>query len=294
MELYQLKSFLEVARVQNLTRAASNLHISQSALSSQIKLLEEEFGLLLFSRTSKGMLLTDQGRVLQSYASGVVTSSEELIMKAKEMAGKVSGTFRVGVNTDGGFLKISKLSRQLITTFPEVNFIFVSSGTIRTPEMLRQGHIDLGFFFGDHQTSDLTCERIGDVTIRVVIPEKIHSQQKNADWVALAKHPWIWSVCDCPYYQIVQAEFDWHGVEPNKIVDAMDESVVKELVKDGQGLAIMRQDDAEEVIRDSDTYIWDGASFEVPLSIGVLKNRLQDPTVIAVSDLIKTIWVESL
>ena len=47
MEIYQLKSFLEIAKVQNLTRAAENLHISQSALSSQIKMLEEEFGVSL-------------------------------------------------------------------------------------------------------------------------------------------------------------------------------------------------------------------------------------------------------
>ena len=59
MELYQLKSFLTIALEKNLTRAAETLHLSQSALSSQIKLLEEEFGVPLFSRTSRAIVKND-------------------------------------------------------------------------------------------------------------------------------------------------------------------------------------------------------------------------------------------
>lgn len=64
MELYQLKSFLAIVREQNLTRAADALNLSQSALSSQIKALEEELGLRLFKRSSRGMTLTHQGEAL--------------------------------------------------------------------------------------------------------------------------------------------------------------------------------------------------------------------------------------
>lgn len=291
MEIYQLKSFLEIARNQNLTKAAANLHISQSALSSQIKLLEDEFDLRLFNRTPKGMVLTDHGRVIQSYAQELVEHSDSLLQKARQMAGRVSGTFKLGLNTDGSFLKISKLSRLLTETFPEVNFIFVSSQTIRTPEMLRQGHIDLGFHFGEYHATDLVVDQISEVTIRVVIPEKIYPSSKKVDWKTLASLPWIWSVCDCPYYQIFQAEFDKYGIEPNRVVDAMDENVVKELVLDGQGLAILRQDDADDVVKRGNVHIWDGASFNVPLSVSVLKNRQADPTVEAVSTLVKNMWI---
>jgi DNA-binding transcriptional LysR family regulator len=54
MEIYQLRAFLAVARHGHLTRAAEQMHISQSAVSKQIKALEDELGVVLFARTSSG------------------------------------------------------------------------------------------------------------------------------------------------------------------------------------------------------------------------------------------------
>ena len=72
MQLNQLRSFIAIAREQNLTRAAETVHLSQSAVSNQIKLLEEELGVQLFRRTSKSMLLTDAGQALLIYARNVL------------------------------------------------------------------------------------------------------------------------------------------------------------------------------------------------------------------------------
>ena len=62
MEIYQLRAFLTVARLGHLTRAAERLHISQSAVSKQIKELEDELGVILFDRPSSGTSLTRSGQ----------------------------------------------------------------------------------------------------------------------------------------------------------------------------------------------------------------------------------------
>jgi DNA-binding transcriptional LysR family regulator len=64
MELYQLRSFAAVAELGHLTRASERLHISQPAVSAQIKALEDELGVALFERVSSGMVLTSAGRKL--------------------------------------------------------------------------------------------------------------------------------------------------------------------------------------------------------------------------------------
>ena len=71
MELYQLRSFAAVAELGHLTRAAERLHISQPAVSAQIKALEDELGVTLFERVSSGMVLTSAGRKLLPAAEKV-------------------------------------------------------------------------------------------------------------------------------------------------------------------------------------------------------------------------------
>jgi len=74
MELYQLRSFVTVAELGQLTRAAERLHVSQPALSAQIKSLEDELGTVLFERGAGGMALTPAGRHLLPQAERVLRS----------------------------------------------------------------------------------------------------------------------------------------------------------------------------------------------------------------------------
>jgi DNA-binding transcriptional LysR family regulator len=290
MELYQLRSFLKIAQIKNLTRAASQINMSQSALSNQVKLLEDELGVKLFERTPKGMYLTEHGRILHTHAQETLTQADIFLEKARELNGQATTTVKIGLNTDGAFLKVSRLNRLLTSTFPRTHFVLVSSQTIRTAEMLHQGLIDIGFFFGNTSDPDITSEVISRFNVRIVIPSEYISTGSSLDLPALAGLPWIWSVCDCPYYQVVQAEMDTMGLVPNTVVDAMDESVVKELVLDGQGIAILRQDDAEEVAAKGDVHIWEGAKFPMDLRLGILRSNKKSSLLQAVTEQIKTVW----
>ncbi len=80
------------------------------------------------------------------------------------------------------------------------------------------------------------------------------------------------------------------GLSPNRFVDAMDESVVKELVMDGQGVAILREDDARYVAGLSDVHIWKDVKFQVPLSVGILKTSRQDNMLDTITRLIRPLW----
>lgn len=86
MELYQLKTFLIIARTGNLTRAATELHASQPTVSGQLKALEEELNVVLFERTPRGMVLiqflyvsqmmvSDVGRTINSSSSFASSST---------------------------------------------------------------------------------------------------------------------------------------------------------------------------------------------------------------------------
>src|SRR5260370_20757109 len=76
MELYQLRSFTAVAELGHLTRAAEKLHVSQPAMSAQIKALEDELGVALFERVPTGMILTAAGRPLLPQAAKVLAAAD--------------------------------------------------------------------------------------------------------------------------------------------------------------------------------------------------------------------------
>ena len=87
MELRHLRYFVCVAEIENISRAALNLHISQPALSRQIRDLEDELGVLLLERTAKSVSLTEAGRVLLKEARAVLERADQAISKVQALAG---------------------------------------------------------------------------------------------------------------------------------------------------------------------------------------------------------------
>jgi len=96
VELRHLRYFVAVAELENVSRAALKLHVSQPALSSQIRDLEDDVGFNLLERTAKSVRLTDAGRAFLTEARAVLQHADEAVKKARAVAGKFETELRVG------------------------------------------------------------------------------------------------------------------------------------------------------------------------------------------------------
>src|SRR5258706_16358160 len=96
MELRHLRYFVAVAEMENVTRAATKLHVSQPALSRQIHDLEDEIGFPLLERSAKSVRLTEAGRTFLTEARAVLQRAEEAGGPARAKAGGGSGEIQVG------------------------------------------------------------------------------------------------------------------------------------------------------------------------------------------------------
>mgnify|MGYP000857569295 CR=1 FL=1 len=112
MDIYQLRTFVTVAREGSITRAATLLHLSQPAVSAHIKAMEDALELSLFERTPRGMSLTPEGQRLLSKAQQTLAAHEDLMAEAARSKGELSGKLRLGAGSNSGNEAIGRLIGQ--------------------------------------------------------------------------------------------------------------------------------------------------------------------------------------
>lgn len=111
LNYHHLHYFWAVARQGNLTRAAAQLHVSQSALSTQIRLLEDQLGQALFTRQGRSLVLTEAGHMALAYAERIFSTGDELMATLREGRGTARQVLRIGAvatlsrNFQVGFVK---------------------------------------------------------------------------------------------------------------------------------------------------------------------------------------------
>lgn len=279
-----------IVREGNLTRAAERLHLSQSALSSQLKQLEEELGVGLFLRTPRGMELSEAGRELIPFVEAVLEAEEKLAQKAQTLRQGGGETLIIGLNTDPAFLRVGAVNRRLGALYGELNVVFVASQTVRAAQMLRQGQLDLAFCYGDPADPGIRCRGLTKVPFCIAIPRRLVKAGTPRSWAEVAALPWVWVEQDSPPYQAVFHELERRRLLPNQGVKTVDEYIVKELVMDGQGVAVMREDEVRPLVESDKVVIWEKGWFSLPLSLAWMARDENKRRVRAAREAIEHIW----
>lgn len=290
MELYQLQSFVVIAQTQNLTRAAKTLNLSQSALSSQLKALEEDLGMVLFKRGARGMRLTLQGEQILEHATTVLASVRELREQAQSLHHQAGEMVTLGLNASPAFLRIADISRRLGQLHGEVQPVFQISQTINTAQMLRDGQIDVGFCYGRMNEGDIVHQVVAQVRVCVVVPTRMVADMSQLDWSGLADLPWIWVGNDCPFYTMLMERLERQQLMPHRRIIAVDEQIVRELVADGQGVAMMREDEALPLVKRGRVKIWEPGWLTLPLGIAWSSKNASQSRIRAVVDMVQQVW----
>jgi DNA-binding transcriptional LysR family regulator len=239
MELYQLKTFLVIARTGNLTRAATELHASQPTVSGQLKALEEELNVVLFERTPRGMVLTEAGQRLRDKAQEVTDSVAEFTLLAASLTQNSPLCCKVGVNTTATALRIAELVGVLATIAPQLRLELHHGQSHKILDDIARGTLDVGFFFGRCDPSKLNSSKLLDVSLAVVGPEAWQPELANASWVVLLEKPWVMPPETCPFYEVTLQLQRSTSKRQSHSISADDESTMLELVRAEAGVALL-------------------------------------------------------
>jgi DNA-binding transcriptional LysR family regulator len=290
MEIYQLRTFLTVARLGHLTRAAEQLHISQPAVSKQLKALEEELGVVLFERTPAGMVLTRPGQMLLEHAEKTLASAMELVNLAQRIRGEVTGAVRLGTIIDPEFLRLGAVLGRLLARHPQIDVKLAHgiSGTVL--ERLRAGAVDAGFYLGELADPAIDVTPLCTLNYVVVAPAAWAGRIAGAGWADIAGLPWIGTPAHSSQHRLVADMFAEHGMAWSSVVEVDQEASMRSLVAMGVGLCLLREDVAQEAARHGQMVVWPGARRACPLSLIHLKGRAGDALVDALRQAVLEAW----
>ena len=290
MELYQLKGFAAVAEQGHLTRAADRLHVSQPALSAQIKALEDELGVELFERVPTGMTLTSAGKRLLPTARNVIAAAQALQSEARMLRGEVAGRIRLGTLSDPDFVRLPQLLAGAVERCPllEIELHHEVSGAAF--EKVRDGALDASFYYGDLAHPDVASRTLREFEFCVVAPAAGRDRVDGADFTTLAEEPWILTPPISTHRVLSDRLFGKYGIAPAMVVEADNEAVIRSLVVAGLGMALMREDTAQALVDAGEACVWDGARLATTLQFVWRSEHGQDPVTLALLDLVDDAW----
>ena len=170
MEIRRLSYFVRIAADGSLTKAAGVLRIAQPALSRQVRLLEEELGVSLFSRTARGMQLTEEGEYLRASVAGPLRALELALQNIRSFSSRIEGNFAVGMPPSIGDILAKPLAMRMDADFPNIKLRIVEGPTGSLIDWLNRGMVDFALLEEASKDERLTDRALRSERLMLVGP----------------------------------------------------------------------------------------------------------------------------
>lgn len=277
MELGHLKAFLAVADLGSITRASQTLHLSQPAVSAQIKKLEDDLGVALFHRAARGMTLTSAGERLVPSAREVLTRADAFQTLAARLAGRTMGVLRVGVIDCGYDLALPRIITGLTQQHADVHVELRTSTSGANLRALADHELDAAIVEGVVDGSRWHKVRLGTSRVGIVAPAAWLARLEVASLPDLTDLPWVGRPPGCSYWAVFDELCAKHGLSTVSYQVTDTASHACALVAAGAGLALADLADAEAYLASGEVVVWPDLAFEVPVWWVTLASRKDEP-----------------
>jgi DNA-binding transcriptional LysR family regulator len=240
MELYQLETFLAVAREQSFTRAGEILGLTQPAVTRQIAALERDLGVELIERRGRTFGLTAAGRLVEEQAAQVLAASNQLRARVQALANPQSGEVSVACVTTVGLHTLPSLIEEFASRYPGVRVRVWSGRTEGVIDRLLSGRADLGLVSAPITNQRLlTLPLFDDPVIAVAAPAFAETLPRPLPVEALGELDVILFESPSRFRAIVDAALQNAGVIPRIAMELDSHEAVRRAVLLGRGLAIV-------------------------------------------------------
>ena len=237
MNLDQIKYFLEIGETGSFTQAAEKLWLSQPSLSSAIKKLERELGVVLFERGGRRTKLTIAGEVFLEKAQQILQDYEQALHQLRDFHKKP--ILRLGILSSLSIASISGLIRCFRQQHPDIIIEIRSSHFDDLNSWLSEKEIDLAVTVLDETDNPQTALKLFEQRLLLAVPKDHPFAQRNRlDLNELDDQPYIQRI-NCEFWRADPQIYESAGVYPNMIYRAECEEWVISLIQSGLGISVM-------------------------------------------------------
>jgi LysR family cys regulon transcriptional activator len=244
MTLQQLKYLLAIADSGlNITSAAERLYTSQPGISKQLKLLEQELGVQLFTRKGKSLVaVTPAGRDVIARARKIVREVQNIRSLAREMSGEQEGTLAIATTHTQARYVLPDVIRSFREQYPKVNLEMHQGTSEQIAELVAANRVDFAIATGSRQLFPTLVILPCYDWDRIILVPKGHPLTTVAgpiDIVTLAEYPLITYVFSSTGESSFKRAFAEHEKEPQVVFTARDADIIKTYVRMGMGVGVI-------------------------------------------------------
>jgi len=239
----RLQVFQTVARLLSFTKAAEELHMTQPAVTFQVRQLEEQFNTRLFDRTHNRISLTDAGKRVYECAERIFELYAEMDNSVRELTGDISGVLILGASTTVAEYMLPALLGDFKDKNPEVTIRLKVANTDGIVSMVENNAIDLGIVEAPVNNKNLVVEKCRmDQLVVIVPPGHELSGHDSVSLEALIQHPFICREEGSGTREVMIEHMNDEGLNTSDLNVAMELGsleAIKGAVEAGMGVSIL-------------------------------------------------------
>jgi DNA-binding transcriptional LysR family regulator len=239
MDFDQLRSFVEVARLKNFSRAAGKLGLTQPAISTQVRQLEEGLGVRLFDRIGKRAFLTQPGALLLEHAVKILNVEKEALEALRDLLPSPAGHLTVGATEASCLYLLPRVFAAFKKRHPEVKVTVYRNFTTKIVQKLQEDSLDVGIVSLPVDVREIETVPLFREPIQVAMsPEHPLAAQASVTVEEIARYPWIFPKASRTR-QILEELFRNARVPVHVTMELSGVETIKKFIGIGVGISLL-------------------------------------------------------
>lgn len=295
MEIRQLRAFVAIAESGTFTAGALRVHVTQAAISMQIRQLETEIGARVFVRAPRHVILTEAGEQLLHRARQILREHDAALEEIAELAGAERGRLRIGsasamVLTD----QLPRILKELRRQHPRAEISVVSGTSEALVEHIVAGELDIAFVSLPVDVRGIQTERLSaDQLVAIASPRHQLAKQRTISAYTLAGEKLILGERGGNTRRLIDQFFAQAGVTLKVSMELSRQAAIRRMVEEDMGVGIVPLQSVKEDVEKGKLVRWwiEGAEINWELGLAQLSGGYESPIMQKFVALSRTIFV---